>query len=461
MALLGDEHKMSDKKVSVAVVGGGLVGSLQAILLSQYGFQVHLYEARSDMRTQLHASGRSINLALSIRGREALRAVGLEGAVLRTAIPMHSRMIHSLSGKTSVQQYGKKGECIYSVDRRKLNELLLSAAESKPNICLYFEHRLVRVNLDDKTLVFQVGGEEKREKTVKTDFIFGCDGAYSTIRQHMMKWGCLNYSQEYIEHGYKELTLPSTAEGDFAVSPSYLHLWPRNQFVMIAQANQDSTFTITLFMPLKVFESIKTEEDLVTFFRKYFPDSVDKIGVERLVQDYFHNPVGRMISVKCRPQYMADSTVILGDAAHAVVPFYAQGMNAGFEDCLIFYEHLVQFKDLKVAAERYSVTHWRDTHAIADLSMYNYTELRAHVNSRIFVFKKFLENIVYTIFPRTFIPLYPMVAFTRIPYHEVVEKHHRQQSRVNKALILVGVTILWFVGYLFYQYWLREKLALH
>ena len=368
--------EMSDKEVSVTVVGGGLVGSLQAILLSQCGFQVDLYEARPDIRTLEHVSGRSINLALSTRGREALRAVDLEDTVLGTAIPMHGRMIHSLSGKLSAQQYGKKGQCIYSVDRRKLNELLLSVAESKPNLSLHFEHKLARANLDDKTLVFQVGEEEKREKAVKTDFIFGCDGAHSTVRRQMMRWGRLNYNQEYIEHGYKELTMPPATDGDFAIPPNYLHIWPRNEFMMIALPNQDHSFTVTLVMPFKVFESIETEEDLLTFFMKHFPDSVDKIGVERLVQDYFHNPVGGMISVKCSPHYMAGSTMILGDAAHAVVPFYGQGMNAGFEDCLIFYELLLKFKDPKAAAERYSIIHWQDTHAIADLSMYNITTLR-------------------------------------------------------------------------------------
>ena len=453
--------EMSNKEASVAVVGGGLVGSLQGILLSQSGYQVDLYEARPDIRTQEHVSGRSINLALSVRGREALRAVGLEDTVLETAIPMHARMIHALSGETSAQPYGRKDQCIYSVDRRKLNELLLSVAESKPNLSLHFEHKLARASLDDKTLVFQVGEKDKQEKTVETDFIFGCDGAHSTVRRQMMRWGRLNYSQEYIEHGYKELTLPPTSEGDFAIPPNYLHIWPRNEFMMIALPNQDCSFTMTLFMPFKVFDSIETEEDLLAFFTKHFPDSMDKIGVARLVRDYFQNPVGGLISVKCYPHYMAGSIVILGDAAHAIVPFYGQGMNAGFEDCLIFYELLEKLKSIKAAAVRYSIAHWRDTHAIADLSMSNYIEMRAHVNSRVFLLRKSLDNLLHAVFPRTFIPLYSMVAFSRIPYHQVVERNRRQRHRVNKALVLLGVTALGFAGYLFYQCWLREKLALH
>ena len=436
------------KQTSVAVIGGGLVGSLHAIMLAQKGLLVDLYEARQDIRRLQHVGGRSINLALSVRGREALRAVGLEDTVLESAIPMNARLIHSLSGKMSAQPYGRKGQCIYSIDRRRLNELLLTKAEAMYGVSVHFEHKLTRANLEEKTLVFQVGQESLQEKVVKTDFIFGCDGVYSTVRRQMMRWGRLNYSQEYIEHGYKELTLPPTAGGDFAIPTNYLHIWPRQEFMMIALPNQDHTFTLTLFMPFRVFESIETEEDLLAFFMKHFPDSVDKIGVEHLVQEYFRNPTGRLISVKCYPHFMAGSTVILGDAAHAIVPFYGQGMNAGFEDCLVFYELLEQFdNDLQKAATKYSETRWKDSHAIADLSLYNYMEMRAHVNSRIFLLRKYLDNILHALFPRTFIPLYTMVAFTRLPYHTAIEQNHRQKSVINKTLLLLTISSLSVVGY--------------
>lgn len=422
------------------IVGGGLVGSLQALLLSKRGFEVDLYESRTDIRKANHFSGRSINLALSVRGREALKIVGLETTVLDGAIPMYARMIHSVSGSTSPQAYGKGEQCIYSVDRRKLNELLLNEAERAPNISLHFEHKLVRANLTDKELTF-VKGINANEVKTSTDFVFGCDGAYSTVRRQMMRWGRLNYQQEYIEHGYKELTMPPTVSGDFSMAPNFLHIWPREDFMMIALPNQDRSFTVTLFMPFKVFTAIETEEDLLAFFMKHFADSVDKIGVERLVHDYFKNPVGQIVSVKCYPHFMADSTVIMGDAAHAVVPFYGQGMNAGFEDCLIYYELLEQENnDLLKAASLYAATHWRDSHAIADLSMYNYHEMRSHVNSQLFLLCKKIDNFLHTLFPTMFIPLYTMVAFTRIPYHAVV-KRNRMQYKIVTGLLTFGTVM--------------------
>jgi len=442
------ESRAANKQV--AVIGGGLVGTLHAIMLAQKGFLVDLYEARPDIRQLQHVRGRSFNLAISVRGREALRAVGLEDTVLEMAIPMTGRMIHSLSGKMSAQPYGRKGQSIYSIDRRKLNELLLTNAEGKRGISVHFEHKLTRANLEEKTLVFQVGQENFQEKIVKTDFIFGCDGVYSTVRRQMMRWGRLNYSQEYIEHGYKELTMPNE---DFAFPVNYLHIWPRQEFMMVALPNWDCSFTLTLFMPFKIFESIETEEELIVFFTKHFPDSVDKIGVECLVQDYFLNPTGKLSSVKCYPRFMAGSTVILGDAAHALVPFYGQGMNAGFEDCLIFCSLLEQFdNDLHKAATKYSETRWKDSYAIVDLSLYNYMEMSTHVNSRIFLLRKYLDNILHAFLPRTFIPLYTMVAFTRLPYHTAVERNHRQKSIINRTLLLLTVLSLSAIGYVAFRY---------
>ena len=437
---------------SVAVIGGGLVGPLHAILLAQKGLHVDLYEARKDIRRLQHTGGRRINLGLSVRGREALRAVGLDDTVLDSAIPTNGRMIHSLSGEMYIQPY-RKDQCVYSIDRQKLSELLLTKAEAKPGVSIHFEHKLTRANLEEKTLVFQVGNQNVQEKIVNTDFVFGCDGAHSTVRRQMMRWGRLNYSQEYIEHGYKELTLPPTASGGFALATNYLHFWPRNKFLVVALPNQDRTFTLALFMPFRVFDSIETEEDLLVFFTKHFPDLVDKIGVERLSQDYFRNPTGRLISVKCYPHFMAGSTVILGDAAHAVVPFYGQGMNAGFEDCLTFYNLLEQFdNDLQKAAAKYSETRWKDSYAIADLSLNRYIEIRERINSPIFLLRRYLDNILHALFPRTFIPLETMVIHTRLPYHTAIERNQSQTSIINKTLLFLTISSLIVLGYATFRY---------
>ena len=225
------------KKASVAVIGGGLVGPIQAILLAQKGLTVDLYEARRDIRRFQPVGGRSINLEINGRGRDTLRAVGLEDIVFESAIPMKGLMIHSLSGKMFAQPFGRKDQCVYSINRLKLNELLLTKAEAKYGVSVHFEHKLTRANLEEKTLVFQVGKENAEEKIIKTDFIFGCDGAHSTVWRQMMRWGRLNYSQEYVDHGYKELTVPLTASGDFALATNYLHTWPRGEFMMVALPN--------------------------------------------------------------------------------------------------------------------------------------------------------------------------------------------------------------------------------
>lgn len=433
------------------------MGALQALFMAKRGFRVDLYERRRDIRTEEQAQGRSINLALSVRGRVALREVGLEGVVLEQALPMYGRMIHSLSGSLSAQPYGTKDQCIYSVDRLRLNKLLLSHAERNPSVTLYFQHQLLRGDLDKKKLTFlntentnttQKGGEVEVER----DFIFGCDGAYSSVRRQMMRWGRLDYSQEYIEHGYKELTMPAQ-DGEFAMSERFLHIWPRGEFMMIALPNQDRTFTLTLFMPFKIFESIDTVEDLLAFFMKNFKDSVPKIGVNRLAHDFFNNPTSGVISVKCKPHFMADSTVVLGDAAHAVVPFYGQGMNAGFEDCLIFYECLSKYdNNLALAASEYSDTHWKDSHAIADLSMYNYMEMRSHINSLGFYLRKQIDNALHFLFPGWFVPLYAMVAFTRIPYHQVVARNHWQRKFVSVGLFSLKVGVVGVLLYGLYRW---------
>lgn len=414
------------------------MGSLQALFLAKRGFKVDLYERRGDIRTMEQAEGRSINLALSTRGREALREVGLEGVVLEHALPMYARMIHSKSGSLSTQLYGTKGQCIYSVDRLNLNKLLLEQAGSNPDVTLNFHHQLVRADLVSRKLTFlkvSRTDEQTNEFEVEKDFIFGCDGVFSTVRRQMMRWGRLDYSQVYIEHGYKELTMPATFDGKYAMDEGCLHIWPRGEFMMIGLPNQDHSFTLTLFMPFKIFQSIDTEEDLLAFFMKHFQDSVARIGVNKLLHDYFQNPTGSLVSVKCSPHFMADSVLIMGDAAHAVVPFYGQGMNAGFEDCLIFSEQLERTGgNLATAAGQYSETHHKNCHTIADLSMYNYIEMRSHVTSWSFLFHKYLDNLLHYLLPSTFVPLYTMVAFTRTPYQDVVAQSIWQKKMVSWGL---------------------------
>ena len=362
----------------VAVVGAGLVGSLEAVYLAQRGAEVQVYEYREDIRSLEHVPGRSINLAMSVRGLAAMNKVGLGEHVRQEyGIPMHARMIHSTTGESTAIPYGKESQAIYSVGRRYINEVLLDAGDKESNISFHFNHKLVKVNLDKPELVFErqdvVG--EGREVVVRPHLVIGCDGAFSNVRKEMMKRPRFNYSQEYIPHAYMELCMPSIA-GDFAMPPNYLHIWPRGSLMMIGLPNQDKSFTVTLFMPTEVFDSIKDEAAVLNFFHDNFRDAVPLIGKEKLVEDFLSNRALPLVSVKCSPYHVSSTSLIMGDAAHAMVPFYGQGMNCGMEDCLVLEDCLDKAGgDLAAALQLYTTTRNPDAEAMCDLAMYNYVEV--------------------------------------------------------------------------------------
>jgi len=445
----------SKQPADVVVIGGGLVGSLQAVFLAKHGYRVRLYEARGDIRTNDQIGGRSINLALSERGQEALRAVGLKEIVMEKAVPMYGRMIHSIDGKQYSLAYGVDGQCIYSVDRRALNMLLLDKAENCNNVELHFSHKLSRVhfsNKDGRKNTVVLSKSKNEEKVVDADFCFGCDGAYSAVRRQMDRQSGLNYNQEYIPHDYKELTIPADPKtGKYALDKNHLHIWPRHEFMLIALPNLDQSFTVTLFMPREIFAGIKNSGNIVQFFKQHFPDVIPVIGQERLIKDFLTNETGKLVSLKCWPHYIEEGSLILGDAAHAMVPFYGQGMNAGFEDCLVFSELLQQNGDLHKAGRLYSEIRYKDSYAICDLAMYNYIEMRSHVNSPVFRLRRRLDRFLHWLFPRDYVPLYTMVSFTRIPYSKVVERAAKQDILVRRgiqAIALLGCgTVLCFLLY--------------
>ena len=258
--------------------------------------------------------------------------------------------------------------------------------------------------------------------------------------------------QLYIPHGYKEIEMPAASNGDYAMKLNYLHIWPRGTFMMIALPNQDKTFTCTLCMPHTIFNSIDTEQDIMDFFEREFPDSIPLIGREKIIRDFKKNPVGHLFSVKCSPYHYQDKCVIVGDAAHAMVPFYGQGMNCGFEDCLVMHTIMDKHEgDFTAALEEYSATRNPDAEAIIDLSMYNYLEMRDHVNSRLFVLRKHFDNILHWMFPKSWIPLYTMTTFTMIPYHNVIEKSKQQDKIVKWIMFGIGATGLGIVSVLLYK----------
>ncbi|KAI9476320.1 MAG: hypothetical protein EXX96DRAFT_610133 [Benjaminiella poitrasii] len=451
------------KQAIVGIVGGGLVGALNAIYFAQRGWKVELYELRPDMRLDIHKEsrrGKSINLALSERGLSALRGTGLEldKTILEESVPMKARMVHiSQSGKQISQAYDVNGQHINAVDRARLNEILLDAAEKMDNVTIYFDHRLDQADLDENSLQFAINNSDEK-KTYKVDLIIGADGAYSRTRSQMMRRMRMNYNQEYIDTGYCELLMPPAKDADgnstFALDPNHLHIWPRHTFMLIALPNPDFSFTCTLFMPFKMFEDIKTEEQLMDFFREHFDDSIPLIGESCLKTDFFRNPRGSLVTVKASPHNYQDKALIIGDAAHAMVPFYGQGMNCGFQDVEVLHSILDKYQikpivntannrieRLNEALDAYSRVRVEDAHAICDLALYNYYEMRHAVTSLRFLARKKLESSIHYVFPRLIIPLYTMVSFTTTPYSQAIKRWNRQTYWLNAGMLSVSLGI--------------------
>ncbi|KAJ3049040.1 kynurenine 3-monooxygenase, mitochondrial precursor [Rhizophlyctis rosea] len=449
---------------TVLIVGGGLVGSLASLYFARRGWNVQVYEKRLDPRTDPTPSGRSINLALSVRGISALQEVGVDEAILKTAIPMKGRMIHSLDGELTSQPYGVFGEHINSIDRKLLNEHLLNSADALSNVHTHFEHEMTQCDFDSKAVSFmKIDGTKV---TVKADLIIGADGAYSRVRQQMMRKVRMDFSQEYIDHEWVELTIPPRKDGSYAMNPNHLHIWPRQTFMMIALPNTDKSFTVTLFMPRDKFQSVRTESDLIRFFESTFPDAVPLIGLDLLVGEYFKNPKGSLVSIKCSPYHYQDRCVIIGDAAHAMVPFYGQGMNCGFEDIQALDEFISTH--LSVAApsgstspsplaigealKAYSASRHKDLVKINDLAMHNYVEMRSDVTKVGYLLRKKLEAALHRVAPSYVIPLYTMVSFSRIPYSEVMRRWERQTYWLNVAGVISGVAASVGLGVAYARY---------
>ncbi|MHC4767102.1 MAG: FAD-dependent oxidoreductase [Planctomycetota bacterium] len=430
----------------IAIVGAGLAGGLLACLLAEAGYEISVYERRPDPRKQGFVGGRSINLALSARGIHALQRAGLAEAVLADAIPMRGRMIHSPAGGLSFQPYSKSpSDAINSVSRGGLNLALVRGAERYDNVHYHFEHRCVEVDLDAPSVRLETGAGETI--TVETDVVIGCDGAFSVVRGQMQREDRFNYSQTYLEHGYKELTVPPTRDGEYALAPNALHIWPRGGSMMIALPNPDRSFTCTLFWPFagaNSFAAVQTDEDVRRFFEAHFPDAVPLMPT--LAEDYQRNPIGSLVTVRCAPWFHGDKVVLVGDAAHAIVPFYGQGINAGFEGVVALAECLRQQpSDRQGAFEAYFRQRKVNTDAIADLAVANFLEMRDRVASPAFRLKKKTQRVLHRVLPGVYTPLYNMVTFTRIPYAEARRRAERAEAVLRVAGWIVLIAVLLFV----------------
>jgi len=401
----------------ITLIGAGLNGPLLAILLAQRGFSVEIYERRSDMRRVRMSAGRSINLALSTRGIHGLQKAGLWEGMRKIIIPMRGRMMHSIVGGLTFQPYGKnEAEVINSISRAELNIALMNAAEEQ-GVAIHFDQRCTGYDL--KTGAMRLRNEETGEETTRqAGVVIGCDGSASAIRAEMLKLSRFNFSQQYLDYGYKELTIPAGTGGKHVLEPHALHIWPRGNHMLIALPNIDGTFACILFLPFEgadSFACITTPADAMQFFESRFPDAVPLMP--QLTDNYFANPTGAMVTIKCAPWQVEGRTLLLGDAVHALVPFFGQGINCGFEDCTCLLELLDRHGPdwLRVFAD-FESDRKINTDAIADMAIENFTEMRDRVADARFLLRKKVELALEAKYPDLFVPKYSMVTFHRIPY---------------------------------------------
>jgi kynurenine 3-monooxygenase len=437
------DQRATEADRPVAVVGAGLAGALLACYFGRAGRSVEVHDRRPDPRSGPAERGRSINLALSIRGIQALSEVGLMDEVLADSILMRGRMMHARTGALSFQPYGKDDtEALHSVSRAGLNRLLVEAAARHPSVRFFFNRRCTGLEQSTTAVDFFDEAAQKPVR-VEAEAVIGTDGAYSAVRLWMQKREGFNYQQEYLSHGYKELSIPAGPGGSFRMEKHALHIWPRGNFMMIALPNRDGSFTGTLFWPFEgphSFAALKIEAEVVAFFREHFPDAVPLIP--DLGQQFLSNPTGSLVTIRCWPWHLGRA-VLVGDACHAVVPFLGQGMNAAFEDCAVLHRCLAGDNwQWEKAFARYETLRKEHTDALADLCVANFVEMRDKVGSPWFVLRKKMSIFLHALFPRWYLPLYTMIEFTSIPYADALRRARAQAWFVGAAAVGLMVVLI-------------------
>ncbi len=433
---------MSDNNIqqNVLIIGAGLCGALLALRLAQRGYNVTVYEMRPDLRKVEIAAGRSINLAFSDRGNKAMKLVGIEDKVKALCIPMNGRMLHDRNGETMMSNYsGRNHEYINSISRGGLNALLLDEAEKHKNVKIHFNKKCESVDFEKTTALFKdtLSNEEFVEDA---DTIFATDGAGSAMRKSyfLSRKFLFSFSQHYLTHGYKELSILPDEKGGYKTYKNALHIWPRGDFMVIALPNLDGSFTVTLFLSydegIYNFNNLTTPEIVTEFFQKEFPDALELMP--NLVNDFFENPTAPLGTVKCSPWHYKGNTLLMGDAAHAIVPFYGQGMNASFEDVVELDAILDEYEgNWETVFTEYQKTRKKDTDAIADLAIDNFHEMKDHVANPIFQEKRKIEMMLEKEFPNDYSSKYSLVTFNeQIGYREAMLKGRAQDKAILNML---------------------------
>lgn len=432
-------------KKEVSIIGAGLVGSLLSIYLSKRGYNVKVYERRGDMRSGTVAAGRSINLALSDRGIKALEEVGIMDEIRNIAIPMHGRYIHNADGSTAFQPYGAAGQFINSVSRGELNKKLMDLAEQH-GVSIHFNERCENIDWKKNEIHFE-NLKEDSTSVVPAGLCFGSDGAYSSARlAHQLQHDRMQYQQYYIDFGYKELCIPSGPDGGFLLEKNALHIWPRGNFMLIALPNTDGSFTCTLFFPFEgpvSFQSLDTKEKVREFFNHTFADAAALMST--LEEDFFHNPTSSLVTVKCYPWIRGDHFALIGDAAHAIVPFFGQGMNCGFEDCSVLDRLMEKHGDnWETILQQFQELRKPDADAIAELALNNFIEMRDKVGDPKFLLQKKIEAAFSKKYPDKWTPAYSQVTFSpQIRYSEALRNSVRQEGIMQQVMALPNIEEVW------------------
>jgi kynurenine 3-monooxygenase len=433
---------MSTKNITIA--GAGLVGSLMAAYFGKKGYNVNVYERRPDMRKTTIDGGRSINLALSNRGWKALDGVGIGEEVRKVAIPMYRRVMHAKDGELSYQPYGKEGEAIYSVSRGGLNALLMDEAEKFKSVNFHFDQKCDDVDVETGSATFKsyTTGEEEK---VDSDLLIGTDGAFSAVRNALVKTDRFNYSQHYIEHGYKELSIPPNEDGTHKMEREALHIWPRGNFMLIALPNPDGSFTCTLFLAFEgkySYENIDGLEGARAFFKEHFNDALDLML--NFDAEWTENPFASLVIIRCFPWTKNGRIALMGDASHAIVPFYGQGMNSGFEDCTVLNELMLQHgDDWYTILKEFEQQRKPDADAIADLAMRNFVEMRDLTGNPEFLLRKKIEARFAEKHPDKWMPLYSMVTFSHIRYSDALKEGQRQDAIMAEVMAMDSIEERW------------------
>lgn len=426
---------------TATIVGAGLVGSLWAIYLNKAGYEVNIYERRSDMRLTKMSAGRSINLATSYRGWKALDEIGIGDEIRKIAIPMYGRTMHHIDGKKVYQPYGNNDQAIFSVSRGEINAKLMTLAEKGGKTTIHFNHECLDYQTKSGKITFKnsLTGEVFEQTP---SLIFATDGAFSAARYHgLQKLDRFNYSQNYIEDGYKEILLPSNEDGSFKLAPETLHIWPRGRFMMIALPNFDGSYTCTLFMPFDnhehCFNNLTSKEKVTEFFKQVFPDFYEMMPT--VADEWDRHPLSSLAIIRCFP-WTSGNIALIGDAAHATVPFYGQGMNAGFEDCTVLWglmqKHNENWNEI---FKEYEIVRKPNGDAVQDLSVQNYLVMRDRVADKDFLLLQKIERRINFLYPDSYFPLYSMVSFTNIEYKTALTKGNEQEEMIKKLIADNGI----------------------